>query len=71
MIIIEKYFLMQTEVEVFSHQVSSTWSFTHLGLDIIGPPEETFNNSQDIIVVDYFTEWEEAMPTNWQYNLSR
>ena len=38
--------------------------FTHLGLDIIGPLEKTSNNNQYIIViVDYFTKWVEAEPT--------
>ena len=38
--------------------------FTHLGLDIIGPLEKTSNNNQYIIVVvDYFTKWVEATPT--------
>ena len=38
--------------------------FTHLGLDIIGPLSKTRNNNQYIIVVvDYFTKWVEAEPT--------
>jgi len=38
--------------------------FTHLGLDIIGPLIKTSNNNQYIIViVDYFTKWVEAEPT--------
>jgi len=38
--------------------------FAHLGLDIIGPLEKTRNNNQYIIViVDYFTKWVEAEPT--------
>ena len=38
--------------------------FTHLGLDIIGPLEKTSNNNQYImVVVDYFTKWVEAEPT--------
>jgi len=38
--------------------------FTHLGLDIIGPLTKTRNNNQYIIVVvDYFTKWVEAEPT--------
>ena len=38
--------------------------FTHLGLDIIGPLEKTSHNNQYIIVVvDYFTKWVEAEPT--------
>ena len=39
-------------------------SFTHLGLDIIGPLTKTSNNNQYIlVVVDYFTKWVEAEPT--------
>ena len=38
--------------------------FTHLGLDIIGPLVKTRNNNQYIlVVVDYFTKWVEAEPT--------
>jgi len=38
--------------------------FVHLGLDIIGPLAKTRNNNQYIIVVvDYFTKWVEAEPT--------
>jgi len=38
--------------------------FTHLGLDIIGPLTKTSNNNQYIlVVVDYFTKWVEAEPT--------
>ena len=38
--------------------------FTHLGLDIVGPLIKTTNNNQYIIVVvDYFTKWVEAEPT--------
>ena len=38
--------------------------FTHLGLDIIGPLKPTSNNNQYIlVVVDYFTKWVEAEPT--------
>jgi len=38
--------------------------FTHLGLDIIGPLEKTSNNNKYILViVDYFTKWVEAEPT--------
>jgi len=38
--------------------------FTHLGLDIIGPLKKTLNNNQYIFVlVDYFTKWVEAEPT--------
>ena len=38
--------------------------FIHLGLDIIGPLIKTKNNNQYImVVVDYFTKWVEAEPT--------
>jgi len=38
--------------------------FTHLGLDIVGPLKKTTNGNEYIIViVDYFTKWVEAEPT--------
>ena len=38
--------------------------FTHLGLDIIGPLVKTKRNNQYImVIVDYFTKWVEAEPT--------
>jgi len=49
--------------EKYATQVEAP--FTHLGLDIIGPLQETSSGNQYIIViVDYFTKWVEAQPVS-------
>ena len=41
--------------------ISNLWSFTHWGLDIIGPfPRATKNIRFVLVVVDYFTKWVEV-----------